>query len=167
MEKIKLLINIILFTAFASSFIGVFFFTYAKNIEKEIVLKNINYTLNELTDDIIYMLPANIKTLFASILDKITLPDMHDIDMEVINNNTKLIKLATGALSSYLLFAIIITVILASKYNYDLVDIFMENIVLVFFIGTVEFLFLKNIASNYISANPNKIKLEFIKSIKK
>ena len=38
-ETIHMIINVILSVAFAATFIACFFFTYAKNVEKEIVIK--------------------------------------------------------------------------------------------------------------------------------
>ena len=43
-----LIVNVILSVAFASSFIGIFFFTYGKEVEKNIIINNVQYTVDEL-----------------------------------------------------------------------------------------------------------------------
>ena len=49
----QFIVNFLLSVSFAASFIGIFFFTYGKIVEKQIVVNNVNYTINDLSDFIL------------------------------------------------------------------------------------------------------------------
>jgi hypothetical protein len=71
----RFMVNFLLSTAFATSFIALFFFTYVKNIEREIVLDNVNYVIDDLTTTFLTILPEPIKALLEFKLDNIELKD--------------------------------------------------------------------------------------------
>ena len=48
MDFIDIISNVILSVIFSASFICIFFFTYAKNVEKEVVINNLTYLVNSL-----------------------------------------------------------------------------------------------------------------------
>ena len=166
-EIIKTIINILLFGALASSFIGVFFFTYAKNIEQEIVLNNIEYSINELTNDILYILPLDITIDIQKQLNDIKLDDMTEADNKVKKSNKELLKLAFTVQGIFLIIVLGIVISLKLYYPNDisLMQIFSENIILLIAIGIIEFIFLKFIAAQFKAADINKIKYEVISTI--
>ena len=62
-EKITSLdiINTLLTISFTSSFIGIFFFTYVKNIEKDIIVNNIKYLVTDTISNYIHLLSPDDK----------------------------------------------------------------------------------------------------------
>lgn len=161
-----LLINVILSVALASSFIGFFFFTYAKNIERKIVVNNVEYIVEDLTDTVMALLPENIKNLLKIKINDVKLGDMSKEDNDVKESNKKLLLKAGKVLSTLLVVSLLTAFIIAKMYNFDIMDILSKNLVLLSGIALVEFIFLTYIAANFISADPNVVRKKVLEVIK-
>jgi len=160
-----MLINILIAVAFASTFIALFFFTYAKNIERNIVIKNIQYLIDDINNNIVSLLPDNIKQMLSKQMDNIKIPDMTMEDKNVSTNNFNLLINSFIILGSFFVLLISIAFFIAHNKHINFTEIIFENSLLLLGVGVVEYLFLNMVASNYVSIDTNIIKYNIIKTI--
>ncbi len=159
-------VNVILSVALASSFIGFFFFTYGKIIEKEIVVKNVDYTINEFTDLIKNFTSPNIRFELIKEINNIKLPNMDKEDEEVKLNNKKLLVKSGKYLGMLFAVSLLIVIAICYIYNLNFVEILSQNLILLCGIALVEFLFLRFVIAKYISADPNVVKKQILLELK-
>jgi len=158
--------NVILSVAFASTFIGIFFFTYAKNVEKDVVVNNVNYTVDSLLSGITVLANDDAKKILAEQVSQVKLGDMSGADKEVNDNNSKLLVQSAKILGTILVVSLITTFIIAKIYDLDFTELIIQNLILLCGIGLTEFIFLKFIIANFISANPNIVKKKVLEMLK-
>ena len=161
-----LIVNVSLNVSFAACFIGLFFFTYAKDLEKKIVVNNVAYIVDDLLANTVALLPAEAKSLLKSQIDSTKLPDMTEADKSVERSNAKLLQQATMVLLILLIVAIIVSHKVAADNNIDFTDAIYHNLVLLACIGVTEYIFLAYIAQYYISADPNVVARAVISMLK-
>jgi hypothetical protein len=157
------IVNVSLNVAFAACFIGFFFFTYAKEVEKTIVITNVEYTVNSLLGNAVELLPDTVRGLMSAKLKSTKLPNMDEADKKVEKSNLELLKLSAMVLGGLLVVVLVGTRYISMQNNINYEDAIYHNLVLLFCIGVTEFIFLKTIAENYISANPNLVMYNIVK----
>lgn len=170
MTSKKDLLSIILNICIISSFIGIFFFTFGVQYEKKIVNKQIKYLVNDLTSDILCLLPKNVITDLKDQLNNYKLPDTTNIDKIVSKSNNKLKKKALTIIAILLSFCFIVTIYLRSKYDNELTkeviyDVFKETFIILTVVALTEFSFLTLIGGNYMSVDPYDVKNNIISII--
>lgn len=158
--------NVILSVAFAATFIGIFFFTYAKNVEKDVVVNNVNYTVDSLLSGITVLVNDNVKTILSNQVSQVKLGDMSGADKEVDENNKKLLIQSAQILGTILVVSLVSTFMIAKYYDLDFTELIIQNLILLCGIGLTEFVFLKYIIANFISANPNIVKKKVLEMLK-
>jgi hypothetical protein len=163
------IINVIVHVVFISSFIGIFFFTYGKTVEKNIVETQTKNTIKAFgTDFSLFLTPeqkAKMKILTDATLEA---PDMQKQDDAAEEKNAKLVKLAGKAIG--ILFAVAVAIIAAIVYFTevsfkDLGNILLKNGIILLFVALTEFSFLTYVAQNYTEIDPNYIKYKMVKSL--
>ena len=156
-------ISIISSVGIVMAFLGIFFFTYAADVEQEIVQINASIVVEDLLDVISPILDDNTK---ASVITKLKYPDMHYADNEVLKNNKNIMTNALGKLA--IIFFVLITIgygiSYVSKNNY--MSIIGLNLVILIFIGLTEYTFLNMIVKKFIAVDTNYIRLLIIKKLK-
>lgn len=172
MESSSLLINILIHIFILFIFLSLFFFFYISKKEEE--------SLNNQVDFICQKIPDILKNIDQTDKNKVIKweslkykaeneykYDDLDID-EYINYNNNNLKYISIIISITILFLSLIiyfySYILGK--NIDISYIIKENIVIFLFIGMVEFLFFKNIASKYIPIFPVDISTTLLERIK-
>ena len=174
MDFLDIICNVILSVIFAASFICIFFFTYAKNIEADIVVKNLVYIINNLISNPISLLKG--RSLYdTSKLDNLK-PSDHDVDEDnkVEKNNLILLNKSFKYIGAMLIIGLIVVFIL-SLYKYKNMkdalkyfgNIIIKNLIMLTGIAIVEYIFLNAVAAQYISADTNIIIKEIIDNINK
>jgi hypothetical protein len=158
--------NVILSVAFAATFIGIFFFTYAKNVEKDVVVNNVNYTVDSLLSGITVVLNDDVKNILSDQVSQVKLGDMSGADKEVDDNNSKLLIQSAQILGTLFVVSLVSTFIIAKYYDLDFTELIIQNLILLCGIGLTEFVFLKYIIANFISANPNIVKKKVLEMLK-
>ena len=164
-HRILLLINIIISIALSSSFIAFFFFTYAKDVERLIVVKNVKYVINDVLGNKTQLIPDIGKDIIANKISQTKLPDMTEEDERVKEGNNKLLDASMKLYSKILIGAAIISIIIAYIYKFNFSEILLENFILLGAVAFTEYLFLTYIIANYISADPNKLKTKVISKL--
>lgn len=165
------IIYIILSIVFPSIFIGIFFFTYGKNIEKECVVNNVNFLIADTIEPIKSFISDDQKKILLESVNNIKLENMDEQDKKVEDSNNLLLKKSFIILSSVFLGGIVLSYIIyrffSNKIESFPVIITKNIIILLLGIVLVEFLFGFFIPSQFISANPNLIKKRICENIKK
>ena len=156
--------NIILAAAFAATFLCIFFFTYTKNVERTITTKNVDIVIDELFG-FLSICPAPVKIILKEKLSKIKI-EMKEQDDAVENSNKHLLKLTAMVITPYLIISLIIAFFLIRNENNIFVKTICSNLYLLCGIILVQYVFLKYIASSYISADPNYVKYKFLDMLK-
>ena len=154
--------NIILSVVLISTFIGVFFFTYASRIEKNIVEIRCKKIIEDLTDPIVTLSTPDMIDQINSNLEKLTQPDLSEEDEKVSANNKALLKKSFIVISILFILGIFAVLVLYLIYKFPLKNLIISNIVMLIFVALTEFMFMTFFAQNYITVDSNFIKNKII-----
>jgi hypothetical protein len=157
------IINTIVSIIFISTFICVFFFTYGKEVEKQIVKEQSEYIASSLMDDAKTFIPDN---MIKNIINQIQMPDMKESDQQVENNNKEIQQYAIKVIGISSLIGIIIAYFLSYIYNIKFIDVIKNNLVILLFIAVTEYIFLTYIIKNFIIADPNFVRNKMLRVLK-
>jgi len=163
----KKIVNIIISITFAMSFIALFFFTYVTDIEREVVLNNVNYIINELGGSLPILLDGLPQRDIIKSLDLVKLDDMKEADETVKKINDKIIHNSLVIFTSFFAVSLVICLSICIYFKLDIVEILSTNLLLLGGIALVEFVFVNFIIRNYISADINGIFKNILITIKK
>lgn len=158
-------LDVLLSIGFITLFLTFFFFTYVKYVEKKIVIKNVNYLVDTIGDSVVPILSSDIKNLIYSELSSYKLADMKDINKQVEDSNNLLFYKTVKLQIIIIVIISILIFILCLLYDLNFTEIFITNIFLLFIVIITEYLFLNHVIFNWISANPNIVNQQIIKSI--
>uniref|UniRef100_A0A6C0DD17 Uncharacterized protein n=1 Tax=viral metagenome TaxID=1070528 RepID=A0A6C0DD17_9ZZZZ len=168
-NKAELITNILINVLFVSLFIALFFFTYAAYIEKQVVTNQMKFLAGD-TSNIIKLFGKNVTEIVRDNVKNTVIPDLSHEDEIVKKSNNEIIK---KVIKINIFFAIIVSLIVYYIYikysnkSYDLGEIIVNNLIILFFIGIVEYSILKYFGSRYISIDTNKVKLSLLTNFKK
>ena len=143
-------------------FISVFFMTYTTVIEKEIVIHEIDILVAEFFGDLKTALNPTQLSLFRSFLSDIEPPDMSEADSLTAANNSVLIKNTIIVMIIVGIVGFLITGYIVVKYKVDVSEISKDAIFGLLAVCIVEYLFLRFLVRNYVSLDPNLIKLHIV-----
>ena len=163
------IVNIILSIVFPSVFIGIFFFTYGKTVEKECVVNNVNFLIDDVISPVKTLISPEQKAILLQQLDNIELANMDEEDKKVEKINNALLKKSFIVLSGLFLVGIIISYILYRYSNKEVsfsVIIARNVIILLLGIALIELLFAAFIPAQFVSADPNLLKKRSFEIIK-
>ena len=174
LDKTEILCNILLSVSFASFFICIFFFTYAKDVEKQIVVNNLVY----LVDTCLSKPIAILKSYSLYNTDNLSQmkPDEHDFedDHKVAKSNELLWNMSIKYIGSMMIISILVVLIICfikknNKQNnfsinqtqyiisvlYYFSKIIFKNMLMVTGIGLTEYIFLNYVAAEFMAADAN------------
>lgn len=158
----KQLCQIILNVTIISSFIGVFFFTYAATVEKEILEDQSKYIAENMADKVKIFLPEDLKQEIANDLQE---PDLSKEDKDAEESNKELRNKALIVLGVLFIVGILATLVVSKIGNIGF-HIVKEAIIILLFVALTEFLFLNIITRNYKVADTNFVTKEMLKSVR-
>jgi len=166
--------NVAVAGTFMAIFIGVFYFTVAKNIEQTVVEKNVDIIVDNITGNISALVGQTvINDNYNAISTNLTLSpdavaDLAQQDAQITNNNNALLDKATWALGSVAIVGLCIVIGCwflsrrAGQKAFSIPRILGSNLLLLCFVGLTYWLFLLTVASNYQSADVNLIKANMV-----
>ena len=160
----KLFAHVSIALGLITTFITIFFFTYAKNIEKKIIIKNVEYIVDDFSEDIFPLLSNNIKLKLYRKIKDYKLPDMTEADTFVENSNKKLVSKSYNLILVIFIISILSSYIICKIYNLDFYEILITNIFLACAVMITEYIFLNLVIFNWILADPNQVKAQIVKS---
>lgn len=153
---------------FISLFIAIFYFTYAPILEKHVIEHDMDLLCYELLNTS-KVFGSDINKLISENVNNIKLPDLSHDDFEIDKTNRSVIN---NVVLYNIIFIIIVLVLiyLATKYSKEslnLSEIVTENIIILIFVGFIEFSFITFFGSRYVTIDPNKTKLSILSSLRK
>ena len=163
------IINILLHVGLMSLFLTIFFFTIAQYFEKKIVEDQISFVIDDFVGNTLKPIDdATKKEIKNKINDIFKNQDFSKEDDNVKEENKKIKKKAWGFVGVLLSIIGIIVVMAGFIYQWDIYYIkylLSSSIFSLLFVAITETLFMFLIAQNYLSADPNKIKLNIIDTL--
>jgi hypothetical protein len=156
--------NVILNVTLIATFIGIFFFTYGKRIEQNIVKNQSELVASYLAKDLSTFID---KETAQKLTSNISIPDMSEADKQVEEQNASLQQDAFKTLSMICVGGILLTIIIAKYYKLNFADIFKTNIIILVFVAITEYIFLTFVGQNFISLDPNFVRRKILLSLKK
>lgn len=172
------LCNVIIQVTLIFIFLTVFFFTYAKNKEADVVVNNVDFLISSFLGDgkVGFINEADRKELKDKLLEeKEDNHEMLESDQNVERSNKEIISKSIKTVRKVTVVVILIVLFcfLMNKYGImesffkkiDFKDIFKESIIILFFVALTEFFFLNAIGVKYISIEPTKIKAQLIQNL--
>lgn len=154
--------NIILSVVLISTFIGVFFFTYASMIEKNIVETRCKTIVEDLTNSFSTVATPNVLKSINEKLEQFAPPNLSEEDKKVAENNKALIKKSAIVISLLLIVGLSIVFILYKIYKFPVKELIINNLIMLVFVALTEFTFLTFFAQNFITVDSNFIKNKII-----
>jgi len=160
---------------FVVSFLCFFFFLYVVKVEKDQFVTQIDFVVDNIVDmvlknvDQVVPNPEYRSELGEKLKDLVDNWQVESQSFKSIQeNNDALLDKTKFIVINYavILLAVVVGLFLLHFCNNMTVHL-MENLVVVFFIGLTEFLFLRIVASQYISADPNKVKYVILDTIER
>jgi hypothetical protein len=155
------LLNVVVNITMITIFICVFFFTYAKHVEKRIIVTQTADLAKTMTSTLT-MFPkvrAELRPLVNSLNIQETKDENVAANNRIIVNNTIMI------IGFWSIWTLMIVGIIAYIYKVDMRRIILVNIIILAVVGLTEFFFLECIASNYISFDPNYVKYTLLDTL--
>jgi len=174
MDFINIICNVILSVIFAASFICIFFFTYVKDVERQIVLDNLKYIVSTLLSTPIRLLKHDGLYDVNKLSELISTNDDYEADKTVIDNNNKLMKKSYNYIGILLGVGLLIVLILSIyKHRFENIKaglmyffiLILKNLIMVSGIGLSEFIFLKLVIANFKSSDNNIIIKEILMNL--
>ncbi len=163
--------NILIHVALMATFLTIFFFTVASKLEAGIVKNQVNFVIDDIIGNTFQFIPTEEerKVLINNLINKLPDPeDLKSADEAVEKNNENSYNTAIHFLSILLGSVVAILLVMGIVFKWNLQDakfLFISGIVGLFFVAITEFIFLILIARNFISADPNLIRSQAIKTI--
>ena len=154
--------NIILSVVLISTFIGVFFFTYASMIEKNIVETRCKTIVEDLTNSFSTVATPNVLKSINEKLEQLAPPNLSEEDKKVAENNKALIKKSAIVILLLLIVGLSIVFILYKIYKFPVKGLIINNLIMLVFVALTEFIFLTFFAQNFITVDSNFIKNKII-----
>jgi len=148
--------NVMMSILFISTFIAVFFFTYASQIESEIIVNQTTNIVDSFLESIDVWIPHSEKVY--DILQNIQFSDTSADDARVKRKNDTIIKKTIKLFVVIGSIMFLITALLILGFDLDWKPIVLSNLIILACVGLTEFFFLTCIAKNYVSFDPNYIK---------
>ena len=158
--------NVLLSIVFMCAFLGIFFFTYAARIERNIVKNQSERIIADLTQDLSALLTqdqlVDLKTVASPY---IVSPNLSQEDEEVKESNKNLMKQATIAITVFVVVGLCTVFMLTRIGDVSLKSIFIRNLITLVFIAITEFCFLTYFVQNYVTIDSNFVKYKVLTTL--
>ena len=162
-------VNILIHVGVMALFLTIFFFTISQYFEKKIIEDQIDFVIDDFVGNSLKPVPKTtkdeIKHEINSAFDK---QDLSKADESVRKENKKISKKAWIFVGILLSIIFVIVVIFGFKFRWEryyLKFLFNSAFISLIFVAITETLFMFLIAQNYLSADPNQIKMKIIDTI--
>ena len=168
-EVVKIFMQIF----FVITFLSLFFFLYVVNVEKEIFESQMNFIVDNIYGQLSFasniVMPLEMKSELNSkiltYLDQVQLPS--DSYEDIQTSNKYIIDTTINIVVNFtVLFSACLLGLFCLHLCINLTEHTVQNLIVLGSIALTEFLFLNLVTRNYISADPNHVKLYFAQQLK-
>jgi len=146
MDTSNLLISVTLHVFLLFVFLSILFWVIIAPTETNSFTRELDQSINEI--DYQEAVPKEVKDYLLAVYDTKDITQKRNNSMLFLMNIT-IIALLFLVLASQVIFHSL------RGGNIDYVEILLENIIILIFVGIIEFLFFRNIASHYIPVKPS------------
>ncbi len=158
--------DILLHIILISSFIVIFFFTYASKIEKQIVIRQSTDIVQDVIQSTTSVLPdIAIEELDKTLITQLQPPDMSTEDAEIDASNKDLLDRTVKTIGVVFAVGLLIVYMMSKIYKFSMTDLLVRNIIIVSFVAITEFSFLTYFAKNYDTIDSNFVKYKILQTI--
>tara|TARA_A100001015_G_C15042776_1_gene740959 strand:- start:3960 stop:4541 length:582 start_codon:yes stop_codon:yes gene_type:complete len=165
------IVNILIHVGTMALFLTIFFFTIAQYFEKKIIQDQIDFVIDDFVGNTLKPVPENTKKFIREkINNSFDKQDLSKADESVRKENNKITKKAwifVGVLLGIILVIVLMFGFIYKWEKYYLKFLFNSALISLIFVAITETLFMFLIAQNYLSADPNQIKLKIIQTLDK
>lgn len=162
------IVKIILQVVVIFCFIGIFFFTYASHIEKNIVINQTNDIVDDLSGNLKKVLPDDVLDVLRIKFNQLSRPDLSSQDNDIQQSNNVILKKAIQSIITITISLLLVALLIIIVFKIDIpsiVDMGKETIIILIFVGFVEFSFLTFFAQYYRTIDSNFVKSKIIGSL--
>lgn len=163
------LVNILIHVGVMSLFLTIFFFTIAQYFEKQIVQQQIDFVMDDFVGNSLKPVSPEIKKKIQNqIKEAFSKADLTKQDSAVKEQNSKIQKKAWTFVGILIGIIAVIVIIFGFYFKWEayyLRFLFNSAIISLIFVAITETLFMFLIAQNFLSADPNKIKLSIVDTL--
>lgn len=142
------------------AFLTIFFFTYVKTVEEQIIKDQVTFLMDDLSNNL-QLLPSNAQDIFKTKINEkmnIDMEDMYDLDATVEENNNAIMMQSMYILAGALGAAIVFISLMYYFYGTDVKELIISSSIVIAAVAVVEFSFLTFLVKNYILADRNYVK---------
>lgn len=161
--------NIFIHVGLMALFLTIFFFTIAQYFEKKIIEDQIDFVIDDFVGNSLNPLSNEKKNDLKNKIDNaFDNEDFTNADESVKKQNQKISNRAwifVGVLLGIIIFLVTILGFIYKWESYYLKFLFNSSLISLIFVAITETLFMFLIAQNYLSADPNKIKLKIVDTL--
>ena len=155
-------------------FITIFFFTYATLTEKNVLKNQISFLIDQTIGPYLNFLSKNEPSIdIKSEVNKITPDPKNDSEIDAKNKAIIIYVIKILIISVLVISGLIYGLYHFSKVknsgfftSFKLTHIIIESLIILFFVGITEFVFLKYFGARFISIDINKVKIALLTKIK-
>lgn len=163
MKKLEFYINIIFSIIFITTFLVIFFFSYAQYIEENVITTQSEELVNYFTENLFTFLSPSQKQKISDFLENVSFPENNSYE-----ESNKQIKKKTALFFSIFDGSLLIIAFILSRFDkINLSHLLLKNLILLIFVFLTEFLFLNIIVKEYISFDPNSLRYQTAYSVNK
>jgi hypothetical protein len=163
--SIKGVSNLLVGVTLFSIFLGIFYFTYASNIENDILKIQIKNLVDSFTNDLNNLNITNINSEIYTVIDNFKIPDMSAEDKKVKDDNNKLMIKSLKLFGILTISCVFFITTMFVIYKIDLKNIIITNCIILVFVAITEIFFLNMVAKRYNSLDVNSIKTTIVENI--
>lgn len=164
-------VNILIHVGVMALFLTVFFFTIAQYFEKKIIEDQIDFVIDDFVGKSLKPVPETTKNeIKQKINNEFDKQNLSKADESVKKENKKISTKAWIFVGILLGIILVIVLTFGFIYKWDryyLKFLFNSALISLIFVAITETLFMFLIAQNYLSADPNQIKMKIIQTLDK
>jgi len=162
-------VNILIHVGVMALFLTIFFFTIAQYFEKQIVQQQINFVIDDFVGNSLKPVTPEMKTKIKNQLNEaFSGLDFEAQDKAVEDQNAEVQKKAWQFVGMLVGIIAVVVIIFGFIYKWEWYYLrFLVNsaVISLIFVAIAETLFMFLIAQNFLSADPNKIKLNIVNTL--
>ena len=159
----QVIVDIILNVTLIGTFIAVFFFTYGKKIEENIVKTQASFIAENLANDVKMFFDDN---MIAKIRSSLVAPDMTIEDKKAKDFNTNLQNEATQTVLKAFIAGLSLSFAISQYNKLNFPKIVVSNLIILAFVGFTYYLFLTYFGQQFMSVDPNFVRHIFFVTLK-
>lgn len=158
--------SIMMSVMFVSTFICVFYFTYAVHIERNVIKNQVESVVDDFVEDLAFLpqdMLDKMKQYTKSL--KISGTGAEEADAKVEKANKEIFYNAIKIISISLVIGLLGITAASYYFKFSMIELLKKNSIILVLIALTEFIFLTFFGQNYMSADSNYVKYELINSI--